>query len=483
MRDDQMQLLSIRVRRALRAASLVAALAAPATLAACSDFLTAKNPGAVEEPRLSDTTMIDLMVNGVIGEFQGGSGSGYAWLAYYSAIYTDELRNHHVFFEEGLFDQRRVNPDNGTYSFFLYTPLQRARWLADSVAGRIQALKGDAAATDIRLARAYGYAGHSLILLGELLCETPVPVGERYGVPLPSDQVLALAVQRFDSAIKISRAARAAAAALPPTSVTAAAITRADSIVNWALVGAARASLQRNDKAKALEYARQVAGMGTTADFEFRVYFNESTANGIYNIDRERLSGGAGVTTGSVSGTNFISLDDARVPHPLTTAGAPQAEVATGGSWVVPNSPPSFSSFNNTKAGADFVYGGWIRIASLLEAKYIIAEAEGPTAANIAFLESRRTAFPSSTTPTPVDATNFFASLREQRRRDFYLDGHRMGDLRRYEKQQGVDLWPSGSFFGSTTIQYNTQKCWPLTLAEATNNPMVPKPYTPPNGP
>jgi hypothetical protein len=466
-----------------RAASMGAALAVAGAIAGCQDFLTAHNPNAIEADRLADTAMIDLMVNGVIGEFQGGSGSGYAWLSYYSAIYTDELRNHHVFFEEGLFDQRRVNPDNGTYSFFLYTPLQRTRWLADSVAGRIRALKGDEANSDIRLARTYAYAGHSLILLGELLCESPVAIGEKYGVPLSSDDVLAQAVNRFDQAISIARAARTAAAALPAGTARTVAIQRADSVTNWALVGAARASLQRNDKPKALEYARQVAGMGTTNDFEFRAYFNESTANGIQNIDRDRLSGGAGVTTGSVSGTNYISLDDARVPHPLTETGTPQAEVATGGSWVVPNSPPSFSSFNNTKTGADFTYGGWIRIASLLEARYIIAEAEGPTAQNIAFIESRRIAFPSSTTPDPVTATNFMASLREQRRRDFYLDGHRMGDLRRYERQQGVDLWPSGSFFGSTTIQYNTQKCWPLTLAEATNNPMVPKPYTPPNGP
>jgi hypothetical protein len=466
-----------------RAASLGGALAVAGAIAGCQDFLTARNPNAIEEGRLADTTMIDLMVNGVIGEFQGGNASGYAWLAYYSAIYTDELRNHHVFFEEGLFDQRRVNPDNGTYSFFLYTPLQRTRWLADSVAGRIRALKGDAAGSDIRLARTLAYAGHSLILLGELLCASPVAIGEKFGAPLPSDEVLAQAVNRFDQAITIARAARTAAAALPAGTPRDNAIARADSITNWALVGAARASLQRNDKAKALEYARQVTGMGTTNDFEFRVYFNESTANNIYNLNRDRLSGGAGVTTGSVSGTNYIGLDDARVPHPLTATGAPQAEPATGGSWVVPNSPPSYSTFNNTKTGADFSYGGWIRIASLLEARYIIAEAEGATPTNIAFIESRRTAFPSTTTPNPVTATNFLESLREQRRRDFYLDGHRMGDLRRYEKQQGVDLWPSGSFFGSTTIQYNTQKCWPLTLAEATNNPMVPKPYTPPSGP
>ena len=478
-----MRILSSRIRHGWRAALVVSAIGGAASLAACEDFLTAENPGAIEEPRLADTSLIDLMANGVIGEFQGGNASGYSWLAYYSSVSTDELRNHHGFFEEGLFDQRRVNPDNGTYSFFLYTPLQRTRWLADSVAGRIKALKGADAASDIRLARTLGYAGYSLIILGELLCETPVPVGVQYSAPIPSDEVLGLAVDRFEEAIQIATAARAAAVALPPSTAATTAIARADTILRWARIGAARASLQRNDKPNAILFARQVSGMGTTNDFEFRVYYNDQTALNIYNFYRDRLSGGAGVTTGSVSGTNYIGLDDARVPHPMTATGTPQAEVATGGSFVVPNAGPSFSSFNNTKTGADFTYATSIRIASLLEARYILAEAEGPTPEHIAFIESRRTAFPSSTTPTPVDATNFMASLREQRRRDFFLDGHRFGDLRRYEKQHGVDLWPTGSFFGSTTIQYGTQKCWPLTLAEATNNPMVPKPYTPPNGP
>ena len=243
MRNHQTRMFVRTAAPRARAASLVAAIAVASVVGACQDFLTARNPNAIEEGRLADTAMIDLMVNGVIGEFQGGSGSGYAWLAYYSAIYTDELRNHHVFFEEGLFDQRRVNPDNGTYSFFLYTPLQRTRWLADSVAGRIRTLKGDDANSDIRLARTYAYAGHSLILLGELLCASPVAVGEKFGVPLPSDEVLAQAVNRFDQAIAVARAARAVAAARPSSSFVC---VRSHSVTSSSGSGSTRTGSRRD---------------------------------------------------------------------------------------------------------------------------------------------------------------------------------------------------------------------------------------------
>ena len=147
----------------------------------------------------------------------------------------------------------------------------------------------------------------------------------------------------------------------------------------------------------------------------------------------------------------------------------------------------SFSTFNNTKTGADFTNSTSIRIASMLEARYIIAEAGGPNGtnlggqSNIAFIESRRTAFPSTTAATPTTAANFMDNLIDQRRRDFFLDGHRMGDLRRYKNKLGIDLWEKGAMYGGT-ITFNDQTCWPINIAEITNNPSVPKPYTPPQG-
>ena len=120
----------------------------------------------------------------------------------------------------------------------------------------------------------------------------------------------------------------------------------------------------------------------------------------------------------------------------------------------------------------------------MLEARYIIAEAGGAGGtnlggvSNVAFVESRRTAFASSTATAPVTAANYSTSLMDQRSRDFFLDGHRMGYLRRYLKG-GTDLWEKGAMYGGT-ITFNDQTCWPINVAEVTNNPFVPKPYTAP---
>jgi hypothetical protein len=472
--------------RWVRAAVLTGVLTAAGALAACEEFLTAENPAAVPVERLEDTALVDLMQNSAIAALQGNSTDNtYFWLTYLSAIFTDELRNHHVFFEEGLYDQRRVTVENSYNSVFTYSTLQRGRWLADSLAGRMRAIYGDSALRDVRLARTYAMAGYTLVMLGEMWCEVPIGTAdEQYSRPFNSAELFAMAEARFDSALKVAAASRAANAAASGALATRW-VQGADTVRNLALVGMARAALNRGDDAKAIAHAQQVTG-----EFEYRMYYNSNTASGLHNLFEERLSGSAASRVGSITGTPFFNLDDARVPHPRTDAGQPAPEGTQNGvQAVVPNSPPSHSTFNNTKTGADFSYGGSIRLASRLEAQYILAEAGGAGGtnlggqSNVAFVESRRTAFPSTTAADPTTAANYMANLRDQRRRDFYLDGHRLGDLRRYLRRYQIDDWQKGSFYGSTTINFGTQMCWPITVAEITNNPMVPKPYTPPNGP
>ena len=474
----------IRVSRRVKGGLVAAAMTL--AVAGCDEFLTATNPGLIQEPRLADTALVSLMSNSTIGILQ----DAYSWMADYGSMYTDETRNHAGFFEEGLFDQRRLQPDNGTLSFFLYSRIMPARWLADSLTGRIREIYGDSALRDVRTARGYAFAGFDLVILGEYFCEVPVPTGsERYGPPLKPDSIFSLAMARFDSAIKIAAASKAANQKVTSGNTLAdaqRAVLAADSIRNFALVAKARAALNKGDKATALATARQVTSMGGATEFEYRVYYNDNTALGLVNRFQPDFSGGAGVTVRSVSGTRFIGLDDARVPHPINaTTGAPLPEAATGGNWVVPNAGPSFSTFNNTKTGADFTVNTSIRIASMLEARYIIAEAGGAGGtnlegqSNVAFIESRRTAFPSATATTATTAANFMDNLIDQRRRDFFLDGHRMGDLRRYRNKYNIDLWEKGPMYGTATT-FNDQTCWPMNVAEVTNNPLVPKPYVSP---
>lgn len=429
-------------------------LASSLTLAACNDFLTAENPGAVEAADLNRPAYVNLLTNGVIGDFQLVA----SWINYYGAVFTDELYNTHVYFEERLFDTREVTPENGTYSFFLYGRLHRARFMADSVATRLTVILGDSASRDNRLARVRAYGGYSYIYLAENLCASPIDVS----APLPPSELFQRAIDRFDMAIEVATAARNTPAATP--GATAARIAIADSIINLARIGAARASLNLGEMDQAIAYAT-----GVPEDFVYNLWFSENSG-GENNMWWGRLStGSAGSNSATLSFTPFLDMaGDPRVPRPETTERA-----MNGLDIFIPNSPLAFSTYDGTPTGANISRSASIRLASGLEARYIIAEAQGPTTETLDFVNERRAIGEQGTTAVAGDA--LMAELRDQRRRDFYLDGHRLGDLRRYMDLYGINEFPTGPYPNSTTGEtYVDTFCWPLNLAEINGNPNVP---------
>lgn len=446
-----MRNLTKQIRRRSRAAMLAALVALSGGLAGCESFMEVDNPGAVEPPVLEDTQYIPLMVGGVVGDFQ----PTFAWTALWSGLFTDELRNHQSFFENVEIDRRDVNDGNGTYILAVYNGLHRTRFLADSVSTRLKVLHGDSAGTNVDRARVLALAGYSWTLLGEQYCETPI----NRSAPVPSDQLLRSALQRFDEAIQVGTAARTAAANITNAATRARRIASADSMINLARVGAARAALNLSAydpaaRQRAIEYAQPVP-----AAFEYRAQ---------YSREGDRYTRRASnpfwefITDGrwfSMSGTPFENLRDPRVPHSDTLT-----VVADGTRRFVARSPSAFSTYAGTVNGAHFDATSSIRVASGLEARYVIAEAEGLNAANLAFVNQRRAAGGQAALVAPSSA-EYMTALREQRARDFYLDSHRLGDLRRYKKQGITDprhQLPSGSYYGSTTVQFGTQECWPI---------------------
>src|SRR5687768_1677097 len=191
---------SARLARAVRLGVMVGAFGA---LAGCDNLLDVTNPGAVESENLANAAYIELMTNGVIGEFQ----QMVHWDWIYQAKFSGQVTNHHVFFEEGDIGRREVGDPatNNTYILAVYNPLHRVRWLADSVTSRIKALEADSAARDLRLARVLAYAGYSYVYIGEQLCSTPINVSRMY----TSEEILAMAPPRFDEAIAVAQAAKA----------------------------------------------------------------------------------------------------------------------------------------------------------------------------------------------------------------------------------------------------------------------------------
>lgn len=443
-----------------RAAMLAVLVAASGVLAGCESFMEVENPGAVEPPSLEEQQYIPLMVGGVIGDFQ----PAFAWTALWSGVFTDELRNHQGFFENVEIDRRDVNDGNGTYILAVYNGLHRSRFLADSVAARLQVMLGDSAGANVDRARVLAYAGYAWTLLGEQYCETPI----NRSAPVPSDQLLREALARFDAAIQVGTAARTAAASITNATTRARRIASADSMINFARVGAARAALNLSAydpsaRQRAIQYAQAVTPAYTSEasrGFEFRAQYSregERYTRRSSNPFWEFLPDGRWF---SMSGTPFENLKDPRVPHSDTLT-----LMADGTRRYLPRSPTAFSTYNSTLNGASFDANSSIRVASALEARYVIAEAEGLNAANLAFLNQRRTVGGMAALPGTTSQADYMAALREQRARDFYLDGHRLGDLRRYKKQGINDprhQLPSGSYYGSATVQFGDQECWPI---------------------
>jgi len=441
---------SVKRSRLARLTSLGAIALALGSATGCENFLTAENPGAVEATDVTDAPYANLLGAMPVYGFQN------AWddITWWNGQLADEIVNRNnvnPFIEEGQIDRRELYSDMTYITAFMYNPMQQARFQAEEAVRRLSEILSDTAGRDLRVARALAYGGYTYIGLGEMMCTTPID----RGVPQTWDQMMATAITKFDSAVTIATAAKAYLQTITPAPTPS--ILGADSVINFARVGAARAALNLNDKTKATTYATQVP-----AAFVFYAYYTDNTT-GQRHRTFERIGPG---NNGTLQFTPFEAMaTDPRIPRSTT----PTARVGT------PLSPPSYSSFNNTVAGAAFVAVMSVRVASGLEARYIVAEAAGPVPATLTFVNERRAA--GLQAPVSLTGDALLAELRDQKARDFYLDNHRLGDLRRYKKYYNVDLFPKGPYPGSTTGQiYNESvDCWPLPTSEIVDNPNIPK--------
>jgi hypothetical protein len=440
---------SVAVRRSV----IVAASVLVAASAACSQFLEVKNPGAIEEKNIDNPAYLSLLVNGVIGEFQ----PAYTSASLYGAVLSDEVSNWHGFSENIEIDNRSVGPGNGTASNGVYVPLQSTRFLADSTIGLVTQFLGDTASRDVRLARVQAYAGYAYVLLAENMCYAPIGIGRSYA----SDELLVMAVARFTDAMATANAAKTYYTTLGTAGAKN--VASADSLLSLANVGAARASLDLGNKPEAITFASAVP-----TGFAFKAYYSANSARENNSFFAAASNGQAAEWIG-VSNTPYAAVtNDPRVPRPATTEGTMQ------GQTFVPKSPLSFSTYNGTLTGAQFTRDASMTFASGLEAQYILAEAQGATSANVTFLNSRRAIGGMAPLVAPSEA-DFQAALREQRARDLYLAGYRVGDLRRYKKLYSVDLWQHGPYSGPPTVAvpptFGDAECFPVPLAELNGNP------------
>lgn len=413
--------------------TLSAIVAVGAVAAGCSDLLDVKDPGAIQEGQLNDPALELLMVNGVIGEFQFAYGNYALW----SGVLADEIFTDHTNVSVREFSLHNFIDLNDTNEG-VYVNLQRARASADDTAERLQELLGGAAASSLNLARVLAYGGYAYVLLGEGFCEAPVNLS----AGLPSDELLRRAIARFDEAITVATAAR-----------TGANTAAAQDLIHMSQVGAARAALGLGDLALARGYA-----VAVPQTYERLAFYSSNSVRENNQLNRPAR------TADPFVGVNarFLNLNDPRVPHLATSRPGLNSN---------PIFPPlrgaMFVGWSPTGAPQPIDITTHMRFATGLEARYIVAEADGPTATTLDFVNARRAV--GGQPSVALSGSALMDELREQRRRDFFLDGHRLGDLRRYD-QAGMDLFPKGKY-PVFPDPYGEAKCFIVPLSEKAGNP------------
>jgi hypothetical protein len=418
-----------------------AAFGAAATLAAlvgagaCTEFLTVKNPNVVDQSALDPKK--DAPTLSLSGRENYNLAAG--WMAAFSSFFVGETWGAETFPEYNQFGLRSVSIDNSVLGNTLWRNLSVSLASNEQV---IEVLKGAAnEGTNIDLARSLLFSGYSMVVMGEDWCQAVI----RGGPPLTSAAVLDTAITRF---------ARAATIAAAIGGGSPAKGTEAYDILNSAYVGKARAELQIGKKAEAVADAAKV-----DAGFSYNVIYVDNPAA------RARVSNRQYLQTKDRA-TIVVPPDwrttDARIPYLQPGA----------------NNLPKLAADGIIDFYAQAKFNGYeapMRLASKLEADYISAEASG-TAAMLTLIAARRAANGQPAYAGPTDDTSVLSELEEQRGREFYLEGKRLGDYRRNgAKVQHVPA--AGSvYFKSGYGPMGSQTCFPLPLSETSNNPNFPKP-------
>ncbi|HMG97065.1 MAG TPA: hypothetical protein VK565_12240, partial [Gemmatimonadaceae bacterium] len=349
-------------------------------------------PDKVETSVLEVPANAGLIVNSAIGNFECALGAYIVDAAMASGEFMDATATA----ANWAFDRRDTDPTADTRyatasceGYGIYTPIQVARGTTDRALELLQGWS-DAEVPNRQdlIAKAAAYAGYSRILLGEGFCSAAISLGPE----MTSAEIFASAEAMFTTAITAAQAAGD------------------QQILNMAYVGRARARLDQGNKAGASADAALVpSGFVQNATAENAPVRRQ---NRIQTFNQSGLvSVGASYRNLTVTNSSGGQVPDTRVA--VTNAGKPGTD----------NRTPLYIQ---TKYSASTTP---IPIASYKEAQLIIAEvAGGQTAVNI--INALRTArgLPTFSSTDPVAIA---AEVTEARRRELFLEGQHLYDVRR----------------------------------------------------
>lgn len=390
------------------------------TIAGCDSLLEVETPGVIPSSAWDDPTSADLMVSAALGEFE----CMFPVYIRSTATIAHELIVSGIIGVHQNWGARRqvLRNDTGACGdqIGFYNPLQDARFLADEGYRRISGF-GDAEVANraAKLAALAAYGGYSYTLMGEGMCESAVDGG-----PLVSrTELLEIAEERFTAAIAHAQAASD------------------NSLLNMARVGRARVRLNLGRGPQAVEDALAVP------EGFVRVANRSETNPRRYN---------------TISLTTHEQRNWSVHPayHDLTVDGVPDTRVSLRDHGVVgtDNQTPQWSPNKYDSRSSPLPIARWA------EAQLIIAEVEGGQTAVDAINRLRAAADLPAFSSTDPD--EIMAQVREERRRELFLESHRLNDMIRWGLPFPTGLTHKGQ-------PYEDATCVPLPDAERDNNPNI----------
>lgn len=420
-------------------ARVVGAAAIALSATACDDFLRVDNPTVIEASTIDPVADAPTFANSALNNFYIAADN----VAVYQAWFTGEAWVGDTFPTRNDIAKRQIDFNNGTLSGEVFNPLARAvasgertlELLAEATAG---------ATTSLNVMRASFASGYAIQFMAETFCEVVISsgLGEKLGSPISPLEGSVEAADRF-------RAVIAAAAAATPGAEN----TR---LLNGARVGLARALLFQKDYAGAIAAATQV-----TDGFEYIIPRIDdpsnrgSLGNTVFSFSRDRPSL---VVPPYLRALNDSRIESAVIPPLLKTQG---------------NDLDFFRQLKYPDYGAD------IRLASKLEARYIIAEArlkQGSTAEALALIAERQAVDPDAGEGNDfADNSNpVLTELLDQRARDFYLEAQHMGTWLRNGAATPYVYRAGDPYYAEAGSTIGTQTCMPIPANEVQNNPNFP---------
>lgn len=409
-------------------------------LSACDvgKILEQEVPSRVGAATLTDPAFAQLLVDGAAGDLECA-------LTQYivaTGLVGDELLDAQLSQAGWDFDRRTIFPASAPYGTTqcgaaqvpgLYLPLSVARFQADDVLLKLQGWTDAQVPNRSQLiGQSAAYAGFSLVLLGEAMCSAAIDLGPE----LTRTQLFTEAESRFSTAISAAQA------------------TNNQSVLDAARIGRARARLNlgklaeaRTDAVLVPDNVRWVATYSSAIPRRENVVWSHMYRGLFSTVDS------------SYRNVTWSGVPDPRVG--VVDAGVNGADGKT-------------RIFRHTKYP---LVSSPIPIARSAEARLVVAEADlaaGNPASAVTIINQLHS---SAGIPPYIGGTaaEIKAQIVEERRREFFLEGQRLGDIIRYGqtvRPLAGTAFSKGGTYGPGT---GSQICFPLPDVERNNNPSIPK--------